>query len=325
MASDGLAVHWDVTMNLLMDGRIRPRPVRVWSLTKRGTSLLGSIEVPSSLVTIDRLTHVKALPTTQNFSHDVTAVEHLLHYRAWGAEIVTVREMIASEKDLNAPNQKTIERKPKHWISTRPNAVLHAEPTHTPDGGALLDGSSWQIEVELACKNTRTYRADIEAMLTGPHRIIWHTEQTAAREHLIEAARTLLPGEPGPDATWRSNDYRLWIVPSLGRGPVDGESAGFDAVAYLAGLVHPTTGKLAPAGRERADLRAAWERRPDVAALAGKLRAVRAERAAAEEVLVQRALAQRLAPGTYDIAGVPRTWDGAVWSAPDVGSLWDAA
>ncbi|MCR6647285.1 MAG: hypothetical protein NVV70_03765 [Cellulomonas sp.] len=341
LAADGLAVSWSVSMNLHDHlGRVRPYPVKVWTLTKRGTGLLGPIEVVSSLLELPKLTHVKALPTGQNLTHDLVAVEHLLAWRAWGAEIATVREIVASERDLNGTHQKTELPKPKHWLGVREHTIVGTDPTHASDGGAVLDNLSWQVEIELACKPVKTSRADIAAMHRGPHRQIWYVEQQAAREHLIEAASAVTAGEIVAEATWRSNDHRIWVVPSLGRGPIDGESASFNAPAYVSSLVHPIARELAPAGRERADLRAAWERRPDVASLAARTRAARAARAdepavapvpAFEPASTLPSLQERLAllrwateqaregafpPGAYELGpgvGLFADWDGTAF------------
>ncbi|NTW40361.1 MAG: hypothetical protein HGA44_10820, partial [Cellulomonadaceae bacterium] len=324
LATAGLATSWSVSMNLEVAGRVRPQLVRVWALTKAGCSRLGPIEVPGSLTMIEKLTAVKGIPVGSRFTHDLVAVEHLLAWRVWGAEVVTVREMLASEGDLNGTNQRRQrQRKPKYWIAQRPVPALLAESTHTPDGGAVLGDSSWQIEVELACKDVAVYRADLEAMLDGPHRMVWYVDQARARERLIAAARTVTggTGTEWEGDRWRSDDQRIVIMPLLGRGPVDGERPDFDAVAYAAGVVHPIARTLTPKNTARADLRAARERRPDMAQLAAR-RAARPVTTARvptpvplpepavdpDAQLTTMAISRGTPPGVYAIGGVLRDW-----------------
>lgn len=366
LKGDGIVDYWDVSMNLTVDdkGKIEPRPIRVWYLTKRGTNILGPLTVPGSYFTVPQISAVKGLPTTSILTHNLVTIEHLLAWRAWGSEIATIRDIEASEKDGNAKNQKetvTVDgtlkrtRKPKYWLAVRDDSLdkfAASEATHAPDAGAVLDGTSWQLEIELACKDVRTYTRDLKALRSsGPNRVIWHVEQKLARKRLREAARNLaieVGAEDKGEECFISADLGLWVVSLIGRGPVNGEDIAFDAIAHQATLPYPTIYNEPPNAR-RANLRSAWVTKPKTAELAGLVRGrkaaaaeaeaqaaveAQAKAAAAEKArlkaekehpqaearLVRQALEYNLPTGWHNFPkdGTRRFWDGATWSAPEV-------
>ena len=63
-----------------------------------------------------------------------------------------------------------------------------------------------------------------------------------------------------------------------------------------------------------------WPVNEDAATLAehrARRRAERDQHAVAEAMLIERAVREGLAPGTYGVGTAQRTWDGARWGVPD--------
>lgn len=340
----GLVDHATVPADLLNDtGHTVRSLTEVWFATAAGLRHLEPAVVPGSRAEVV----IRPLrPTGTLTSHTLAVADVLTGLRAWGWDV-------ASERLVRAAEQPTKTRPHPQQYWTVPTMLAAAKGVHPldaaqsgrsvplsrmPDGVAVHpDGAELSVEVELATTKPREELLRVLASHYGAGRAqAWFVGNGSIMKALAGFAQESLgvTGEPatyGDQKVWAAGNRMIFLT-RYRSGPR--VAADVDPKASI-----PMTPPLGIAAERSGAPRGEWLVSQDAVGLVhhrdrhkaerdahdAAEAAQRAEHDAAEALLVRRALAQRLAPGTYDIDGVARTWDGATWSAPDLDSLWDVA
>lgn len=208
---------------------------------------------------------VRSVGQSQTISHHLATVDHAVVARLYGAQIVSERQIRATEQELRTRHQRTTDdelRRTRFWVSvaSRVDATVGgAAPTHTPDFGMVWPGEHGDIavvgEIELARKSIDEYTAALETAWASGQTQWWWPIQKASRERLIQAATDSLTSDgrrttgsvrevAGRPVWWESDDGRIRIYPSLWAGGWNASDlASFDPHAVYETLRSPLTGR----------------------------------------------------------------------------------